>query len=142
MKELDTRLRQLPPAEVLRIHRAFEHELLRSYRWELWGAAYVINGGCSDDCFDYFRGWLLLQGKDVFDAALRDPDTLVTVRGIADSPELEAALSLTPDAYRSMTGQEPTSDAERPPLGPGWDFDDASEMMKRYPKLSARFSTR
>ena len=26
-----------------------------SYDWGLWGAAYVIDGGCSDDNFDYFR---------------------------------------------------------------------------------------
>jgi len=26
------------------------------------GAAYIINGGCSDDGFEYFRRWLVLQG--------------------------------------------------------------------------------
>jgi hypothetical protein len=28
-----------------------------------WGAAYLANGGCSDDGFDYFRGWLIGQGR-------------------------------------------------------------------------------
>ena len=36
-----------------------------SYRWDLWGAAYLANGGCSDDGFDYFRGWLIGQGRKV-----------------------------------------------------------------------------
>ena len=26
----------------------------------------VANGGCSDDGFDYFRGWLIAQGREVF----------------------------------------------------------------------------
>lgn len=31
----------------------------------LWAAAYIANGGCSDDGFDYFRGWLIAQGREV-----------------------------------------------------------------------------
>jgi hypothetical protein len=27
----------------------------RAYRADLWGAAFIINGGCSDDGFEYFR---------------------------------------------------------------------------------------
>ena len=27
----------------------------RGLHLELWGAAYLINGGCSDDGFEYFR---------------------------------------------------------------------------------------
>ena len=53
------------------------HELLaESYRWELWGAAYLINGGCGDDGFDYFLGWLLSQGRAIWEAAVADPDSL------------------------------------------------------------------
>jgi len=31
--------------------------MAESYRTDLWAAAYVINGGASDDGFEYFRGW-------------------------------------------------------------------------------------
>jgi len=37
-----------------------------SYNWNLWGAAYVINGGCSEDCFIYFRYYLIAHGKEKF----------------------------------------------------------------------------
>jgi hypothetical protein len=50
--------------------------MAESYRWDLWGAAYLINGGCSDDGFDYFRGWLLSQGRAIWQATLADPDSL------------------------------------------------------------------
>lgn len=45
-----------------RLHFAF---MYRAYTWELWGAAYVINGGCSDDTFEYFRAALIALGEDV-----------------------------------------------------------------------------
>src|SRR5437868_2459180 len=38
------RLTKLTPDQVLEIHREFTRQLARSYSWELWGAAYVING--------------------------------------------------------------------------------------------------
>ena len=47
-----------------------------SYRSSLWAAVYVINGGCSHDGFDYFRGWLMLQGRETFGQAVADPGSL------------------------------------------------------------------
>ena len=51
-----------------------------SYWTPLWAAAYVINGGCSDDGFDYCRGWLILQGREVFEHVVADPRTLFGLR--------------------------------------------------------------
>ena len=42
----------------------------------MWGAAYVIHGGCSDDGFEYFRRWLISRGRKAYEAALADPDSL------------------------------------------------------------------
>jgi hypothetical protein len=46
----------------------------RAYPWDLWGAAFVINGGCSDDGCERFRARLIMQGRDVFERALDDPE--------------------------------------------------------------------
>ncbi len=51
----------------------------RAYRWDLWGAAYIIGGGCSDDSFMDFREWLISMGQRVYDAALSRPDALAEV---------------------------------------------------------------
>jgi protein tyrosine phosphatase (PTP) superfamily phosphohydrolase (DUF442 family) len=48
--------------DVLAWDRIHGDLMAESYRRDLWGAAYLINGGCSDDGFDYFRSWLLGQG--------------------------------------------------------------------------------
>ncbi len=58
-----------------------------SYRQDLWAVAYVVLGGCSDDSFDYFRFWLIAQGKKVFFNALENVDSLCDVFSDLEDPE-------------------------------------------------------
>jgi hypothetical protein len=48
---LDELLSELPTKELHEFSRIFEELFHRAYRWDLWGAAYVIGEGCSDDWF-------------------------------------------------------------------------------------------
>ncbi|MBT2404034.1 MULTISPECIES: DUF4240 domain-containing protein [unclassified Streptomyces] len=139
-----------PAAEIAAAQQVLWDLLADSYRAPLWAAAYVINGGCSDDGFDYFRGWLLTQGETAFTRALADPDSLAdhpAVRAAAsEGVELwdEEALSIAWTAYESATGRELPSDSftiSYPDLDPAWsfDFDDAEETASRLPRLSALF---
>jgi hypothetical protein len=137
-----------PVDEVLAWDRIHGELMAESYRLDLWGAAYLINGGCSDDGFDYFRGWLLGQGQAVWQAALAAPDSL------ADHPEIrghrpdqepvylqcEDFLGVAYQAYEVLTGQKLTVEVAGmrpwpPELGEDWDFDDEAEMRTRYPRL-------
>ncbi|MFE6787845.1 DUF4240 domain-containing protein [Streptomyces sp. NPDC057680] len=45
--------------EIVAVERALRGLMVDSYTNPLWAAAYIANGGCSDDGFDYFRGWRL-----------------------------------------------------------------------------------
>jgi hypothetical protein len=117
----------------------------------LWGAAYLINGGSSDDGFDYFLGWLVAQGREVFERAAQDPDSLADVVDEDTEAECEDMLAAAWDAYEELTGEEfpeddePAEDADEeadddePADEPFWDFDDESEMRTRYPRLAAMF---
>lgn len=116
-----------------------------SYLTELWAAAYLINAGASDDGFDYFRGWLIAQGRDVFEAALADPDSLAeipAVRGAIASGEpleCEAMLGVAWDAYEIATDDELPDGGKvaLPELAPMWDFDDEDEMREHLPRLAS-----
>lgn len=143
-------LAEHPVAEVAAAEQVLWDLLAESYRAPLWAAAYLINGGCSDDGFDYFRGWLLTRGEAVFTAALADPDSLADhppVRAAAAGGrhlEDESALSIAWTAYESATGKPLPSDSFRityPPLDPSWDFDfdDREELTRRLPRLSGLF---
>ncbi|TYB52801.1 DUF4240 domain-containing protein, partial [Nonomuraea sp. PA05] len=116
-----------------------------AHRADLWGAAYLINGGCSDDGFEYFRCWLVGQGREVYEAALDDPDSLAEygpVRGCvldgSDECECEPFMYAPERAHMRVTGHElPEGTGAHPELGGMWDFDDVGEMSRRYPRLSA-----
>lgn len=101
---------KLDAEEILGYQRRFGELHERSYTTALWGAAYLLNGGCSDDGFDYFRGWLIARGRNVFDAALANPDSLADVPGVADDErdylELEAMLSVALDAWMDKTSAD------------------------------------
>lgn len=64
---LEAALAKLLPKEILAFQELLDRKMADTYRWDLWGAANLLNGGCSDDCFDYFRGWLIGRGQKVFD---------------------------------------------------------------------------
>jgi hypothetical protein len=64
-------LLKLSPEEIRAFHRLFDQKLAEAYTWDLWGAAYLINGGCSDDGFYYFRAWLISRGERCMRPPLR-----------------------------------------------------------------------
>lgn len=57
----------------------FQTAFKESYTSSLWATSYIIFGGCSDDAFDYFRGWLIACGQEVFELAMQDPDSLANL---------------------------------------------------------------
>ena len=77
-----------------------------AYQYGLWTAASVMErGGCTDDGFIDFRGWLIAQGKDVYMAALKDPDSLADAADYQD--QRFACLPHMGDrAYEELTGRE------------------------------------
>ncbi|MCB9764201.1 MAG: DUF4240 domain-containing protein [Alphaproteobacteria bacterium] len=135
---LDVLLRRLPDVELLDFQRVLQGLLARAYRWDVWGAAYLLNGGCSDDGFDYFRAWLIANGREAFERVLSDPDALVELA--EDEAECPDLLAVAPWIFQERTGDYPKLPATPlPDLGTGWDFDDPEEMKRRYPRLSAAF---
>jgi hypothetical protein len=139
-----------PAEEIIAAQQALWGLMADSYTTPLWAAAYVINGGCSDDGFDYFRGWMITQGREVFERVVADPDALAhvpTVRASAANGtdlECEATLGIAWNAHATATGKQLPDDAftiRYPQQDPAWnfDFDDGSEMTRRLPRLSALY---
>ncbi len=136
------------PADDVEIFSA-EYDRVRdgSYSWDLWGAAYIIMGGCSDDCFDYFRSWLISNGREFFEAAGADPDSLTDLisPSATDSPEFEALDYVAGYVWASKT-QKAFTEMPRQPTqayvdGPkGEPFEETEEALtSRFPKLWERF---
>jgi len=138
-----------PREQIVAAQRVIWQLMADSYRTDPWAAAYHINGGCSDDGFDYFRGRLILRGRAVFERAVADPDSLAdlpAVRAAAQTGEeleSEAALGIAWDAHRSATGENLLAGSFRirfPQRAPRWDFEkdfdkDRAETRRRLPRL-------
>jgi len=129
--------------------------LYRAYDAQLWLAAVVIMGGCSDDTFSDFRGWLIARGRARFESALVDPDSLADLDsfdGDDGYPTLFYLGSVTSRAFCKLSaGDEQDFDASMrfealcpvrkyPPLEREnliSASDDEARAM--FPRLAARF---
>ena len=141
---IELELNKLTPKEIINFDEILDELRAEAYNRELWGAAYVINGGCSEDGFEYFRGWLIAQGQLVYENALKDPKTLESsiIMDSSWDAEFEEFLYVAQQCYRKKTGSEMP---ERPYLhceltGQDWDEDTVYSMFSSlYEKSESRF---
>ncbi|MCE5229806.1 DUF4240 domain-containing protein [bacterium] len=131
-------LARLPAQEIIEFDRILLEKRILAYRWDLWGVAFIINGGCSDDGFEYFRCWLIGQGREAFERVLQDPESVADLtdeHGI----ECEDLLYVASQAYERVTGSEmPMVKRIYPnePVGEPWD---ESDLSKKFSKVSRKF---
>jgi hypothetical protein len=129
------------PDEIIEWNHIFDRLAAQAYTVDLWAAAYIINGGASDDGFYYFRCWLICMGQEVYEAAILNPDSLadVVVPGIDAEAETYAAAH---GAWMTVTGRPdtdpyPARNESAELRGEDWDFDNEEEVQKRLPRLAA-----
>ena len=141
---LDTLLRELDPDDIVEFDRIFCELHQRAYTWALWGAAYVIGGGCSDDGFMDFRGWLISRGEQVYEAAIADPDSLADVVSPDDDVQVEGFQYLPREVWAAVTQQDEDDfpshddiDYRAAPEGEEWGEDDLDGL---YPRLNKIFN--
>jgi Protein of unknown function (DUF4240) len=136
------------PEEIVAWGRHLDKVMVASGTQDLWAAAYLINGGCSDEGFDAFRGWLIAHGREAVAQSVRSPDALAELPAVQAASEngavfeAEEVLLIAADAYAQATGEEMPA-GEKPVTRPDsadlWDFDNEEEMQRRLPNLSALF---
>lgn len=140
-EELRKLLSRLSPEEVSQFDEHFTRLLDEAYTWELWGAAFVMGQGCSDDGFADFRSWLISMGRGVYERALADPDSLVAAASLPEVEDFffEEFPSVPEEVHAGMTGKEiPGYSGPRPkePRGEKWEEGD---LERRFPKLWRKF---
>jgi len=139
LEMLVQRLTKRPTPEILEFDRILRDMVGRSYTNDLWAACYILNGGCSDDSFDYFRGWLIMQGNEVFYNALRDAESLADLDLPTDEEfEFESLFYAGVTAYEEKTGKEfpqKLRGFQYDLTGGEWTEDDVYE---KYPRLAAK----
>jgi len=117
----------------------FDSMMDRAYSWPLWGAAYVINGGCSDDSFSDFRASLISRGRTAFDRALNDPDSLADEDLDEGTWFFEGYQYAVTDAVKAVTGATPPRAQSHPKAPSGEEWDEAN-VYDRYPRLRQKYA--
>ncbi|HEY4642770.1 MAG TPA: DUF4240 domain-containing protein [Thermoanaerobaculia bacterium] len=141
IERLEKILSRFSPEEVIGFRDAFDERLAEAFRWDFWGVAYILGEGCSDDYFEYFRRWLVSMGRDVFDEAMRNPESIESAasRGDVEDIFFEDITHVADDVYRRKTGRDmPESAVPFPdePKGQRWRTDD--DLRAMFPALSQR----
>jgi hypothetical protein len=138
VSHLGEKLDQLSMPEIEGFQRKYDEMIHRAHRWDLWGAAYLMNGGCSDDGFRYFCHWLISEGKNQFEGAIANPDALADVPRL-DYFELEAFAYEALKCYEAKGGGELERDFTielAQPQGTEWSEE---ELPSLFPRLAEKY---
>ena len=102
---LTERLTALGPQQAQDFHDILHGYKHLAYKYGLWTAATMMCGdGCSDDGFMDFRAWLIAQGKEVYLAALEDPDSLADVEPYGGC-QFESFSYVASEVLNTLTGR-------------------------------------
>ncbi len=118
----------------------FDSMMDKAYSWPLWGAAYVINGGCSDDSFTDFRSSLISRGKDKFIQAVTNPDSLADEKYDEDLWFFEGFQYAITEGVEENIGSslDKTTSHPEEPSGEPWG-EEPEELKTKYPRLWIKF---
>jgi hypothetical protein len=133
---LEAELRKLSLAEVHSFHGHFDACLDRAYAWNLWAAAYIINGGCSDDAFSDFRSTLISMGRKTFERVLADPESLADLDYDADDACYEGYQYVPTKVEEALNGGKSLPRSQPHPNEPSGEQWDEDKLADLYPKLA------
>jgi len=140
-KQLRKLLQRLSLEEIVIFDNRFRQLRGQAHNWQLWGVVYIINGGCSEDCFMDFRDWMIAQGKQFYYTTLHFPESLAEVDTDIIDVDWEGMGYVATEVYESLTGHEdfPSDYMEEEKIsGIAWN-EETDDLKKMYPQLWARF---
>lgn len=134
-------LRGFKPAEIKRFGALYARHMKQLYHWNVWALAYAARGGCSDDAFQEFRSWLILQGDPALVALAVTAPARAALSVPAD-PDLPdgSCIWMIEEAYLQRQGTPltlPSTDLSKP-KGKEWPED---RIEERYPALVRHYAS-
>jgi Protein of unknown function (DUF4240) len=125
--------------EIGKFYKLLQQKMAELYHWDIWAVAYLSQGGCSDDAFEAFRPWIILQGQTVYQLALKGVTKLSAHVPSGEETQAEGLLFAPAIAYENRAGK-PMRPAKAKALkihGKPWE---ESELQSRYRELYRRYS--
>lgn len=132
----------LPLEEIVSFRDRFCECMDALFTYDLWGAAFIIGEGCSDDGFSDFRSWLISMGKAAFRKALVDADSVVDLASQANVEDIffEEFQYIAGKSYeRKMNHEIPEYTGESPEFPVGEKWSQYEDLLERLPKTCAEY---
>jgi hypothetical protein len=138
-------IEKLTPKQMIGFRLRTDKLLYDTYNSEMWCAGYIMNGGCSDDGFEYFRNWVISRGKDTYYKAKENSDSLISefVEG-EEYYDFESFWYTALTAFENKTGKElydyisddfKTNEGNYPNFEFTWKEEEPETMKTICPKL-------
>lgn len=139
-------LSKLKSNDIIGFHLLEQKLRFDTYTPEMWCAGYIMNGGCSDDGFEYFRCWVIAHGKEVYYSSLKNPDWLASIYSKEiDYYDFEDLMYVASNAFEKKTGKDiedfvddenfKTDEGHHPDIQFNWQEEDEESMKAICPKL-------
>lgn len=138
-------IEKLSPKEIIGFRLRTDKLLCDTYNSEMWCAGYIMNGGCSDDGFEYFRNWVISRGKDVYFNAKENPDNLISeYKEGKEYYDFEDFWYVALTAFNNKTGKElydyiaddfKTNEGNYPQFEFTWEEENPESMKAICPRL-------
>lgn len=150
---LTRELGKLRPTDIVGFRLRTDKLLYDTYNSEMWCAGYIMNGGCSDDGFEYFRLWVISRGRQVYENARTLPDSLADVDGgtVEDLFDFESFWYVANNAFQQKTGKQlydfidydnfKFTEGKYPNMEFNWTEEDAESRKQVCPRLFERFES-
>lgn len=145
MSFLVKEIEKLAPKEIIGFRLRTDKLLYDTYNSEMWCAGYIMNGGCSDDGFEYFRNWVISRGKEIYYSAMENPDNLIS-EYVEDKKyyDLEDFWYVALTAFNNKTGKDlydyisddfKTNEGNYPQFEFNWEEEKPETMKAICPRL-------
>lgn len=133
-------LQTMSPEDLIRFENRFAHFRGEANTWELWGAIYLIRGGCGDDSFHDFREWVIGQGKLFYHKTISDPSSLVELDPRYFDVDWEGLGYVPLSVFKDLTGVDmPYSFPENTETrGEEWS-EEGEDLQRMFPALAAKY---
>ncbi len=138
-------INKMTPEQMIGFKLRTDQLLLETYTSEMWCAGFIMNGGCSDDGFDYFRNWVISRGREVYYNAKANPDSLISeVDNQLEGYDFEGFGYVANDAFDAKTGKdlydyidESGVNSTYPEIEFNWEEEEPETMREICPRLFA-----
>ena len=126
--------------KVIEFYNILNEKIQNLYTCDIWGVAYIVNGGCSDDGFEYFRRWIMTRGKAFYDKILKNPDAVFKDSDVTEV-ECEELTYVVCDVYKKKTGHDiPINNQLEIKFNPSGENWEESDLESRFPKTYKVYS--